>query len=83
MASGNGQANRRKAAKARGMKPGLPSPTVEAVDRSLKKTETLNLRLTPSEKEGLRAAASSVGMSISEYVLKCHEVVAEVLMAKR
>ena len=65
------------------MKPGLPSPTVEAVDRSLRKTETLNLRLTPTEKEGLRVAASSVGMSISEYVLKCHEVVAEALKRGR
>jgi hypothetical protein len=83
MASGNGQANRRKAAKARRVKASLPSPTVEAVNRSLRKTETLNLRLTPTEKEGLRAAASSVGMSISEYMVKCHEVVAEVLKGGR
>lgn len=83
MASGNRQANPRKAAEARRVKPALPVPSVDAVNRSLRKTETLNLRLTLIEKDGLRAAASSVGMSISEYVLKCHEVVAEVLRTKR
>lgn len=83
MASGNRQANHRKAAQARRMKPALPTPSVEAVDRSMRKTETLSFRLTPLEKDGVRAAASSVGMSISEYLVKCHEVVAEVLRTKR
>jgi uncharacterized protein (DUF1778 family) len=55
----------------------LPVPPVATIRRMLRKTETLSFRLTPEEKEGLRVAASSVGMSISEYVVKCHEAVAK------
>ncbi|MFM8338332.1 MAG: plasmid mobilization protein [Opitutaceae bacterium] len=45
----------------------------------LRKSETLSFRLTPEEKDGLRSAASSLSMSISEYVVKCHEAVAKQL----
>lgn len=79
MASGNRQANPRKAAKAGGVSSGLPVPSKATVARILRKTETLSFRLTPEEKGGLRSAASSLRMSISEYVVKCHEAVAKQL----
>jgi hypothetical protein len=75
MAPRNRQADSRQAAKA-GRITELPVPPKGEVDRVLRKSETLSFRLTKAEKEGLRAAASSVSMSISEYMLKCHEVVA-------
>jgi len=67
----------RKAAKVGGLTRSLPVPPVATIKRMLRKTETLSFRLTPEEKEGLRVAASSVGMSISDYVVKCHEAVAK------
>jgi hypothetical protein len=52
-----------------------PVPEKDAVARALKKSETLSCRLTVAEKESIRAAASSYGMAITEYLVKCHEVV--------
>jgi hypothetical protein len=77
MASRNRKADSGQAAKAGGVTRSLPVPPVATIRRMLRKTETLSFRLTPEEKEGLRVAASSVGMSISEYVVKCHEAVAK------
>jgi len=79
MASRYRKADPATSAKAGRVKGRLPKPSREAVARALRKTETLSFRLTPAEKQGLRVAASSVGMSISEYVLKCHEVISQVL----
>ncbi len=75
MAPRNRSANPRKAAEAGRMKPGLPMPEREAVTRALVKSETLSFRLTVAEKDSIRAAASSYGMAITEYLVKCHQVV--------
>ena len=83
MASRNGKANPRKAAQAGGVKSTLPKPSRKAVARALRKTETLSFRLTAAEKDSIRAAAASVGMAITEYLVKCHEVVSVGLSAQK
>lgn len=82
MASRNGQANPRKAAKAGGVNTKLPTPSPSEVTRALLKNETLSFRLTTDEKDGIRAAAASVGMPISVYLVKCHELVARQLRSQ-
>ena len=79
MASGDRKTNPRKTAKAGGVSGEVPVPPKATVTRMLRKSETLSFRLTPEEKDGLRSAASSLSMSISEYVVKCHEAVAKQL----
>ncbi len=79
MAPGNSPTNSRKTAKAGCMKPRLPDLTRADVDRGLRKSVTLNFRLTPAEKESLRRTAASLKMSISEYVLKAHDLVSRKL----
>ncbi len=70
----NRQADPRQAAKAGGIT-ALPVPPEDQIDRLLRNAETFSFRLIWAEKEGFRAAASSVSMSRSKDRLKCHEVV--------
>ena len=76
MASRNRKADPRKTAKTGGLKTSLPVPPVATIRRVLRKSETITFRLTPEEKESMRTCASSVGMTVSEYVVRCHEAVA-------
>jgi hypothetical protein len=75
MVSRHNKANSGKTTKAGSVKAKLPVPPKASVARMLRKTETLSFRLTVAEKESIRAAASSYGMAITEYLVKCHEVI--------
>lgn len=79
MALGNRQKNSRPTAKTRSVKTEMPEVSKSDLQRNLRKTETLNFRLTPAEKESLRRAASELGMSVSEYMLRCHDVISRKL----
>jgi len=52
------------------------------VSAALPKTQTIQLRLSATEKEAVKAAATACGRSVSEYLLECHRLVADKL-AKR
>ena len=54
----------------------FPLPTSDEVKARVLKTETIQLRLTKIEKDDLRRVASRLSLSITDYILKCHEVVA-------
>jgi hypothetical protein len=60
-----------------------PKPLVELttkeVESGVKKGETIQLRLTEVEKEEIRDTARSVHLSVTEYLLNCHAVVARKL----
>jgi len=49
------------------------------VSAALPKSQTVQLRLAPKEKEAIKAAASACGRSVSEYLLECHRLVADKL----
>jgi uncharacterized protein (DUF1778 family) len=43
------------------------------------KTETIQLRLSVNEKKAVKAAASTCGRTVTEYLLECHRMVADKL----
>jgi uncharacterized protein (DUF1778 family) len=55
---------------------GVPEPSLAEIQATLPKSETIHLRVTKAEKAAIRAAAGSLHLSITEYLLKCHTVVA-------
>jgi hypothetical protein len=56
--------------------PTISAPSIEEVRRRILKDETIQLRVTKAEKETIRVVASGLHLSTTEYLLKCHEVVA-------
>ncbi|MCX6952516.1 MAG: hypothetical protein NTV51_10170 [Verrucomicrobia bacterium] len=59
--------------------PILPSVTKEEVQRQLPKTKAILLRLTEDDKEAIDAAAKSVHLTATEYLVRCHELISEKL----
>jgi len=47
--------------------------------RQLTKTERVNIRVTAGEKESIFGAAKQCGMKVTEYLVKCHEIVSAAL----
>jgi uncharacterized protein (DUF1778 family) len=60
----------------RSAKAAIPEPSLEDIKAALPKSETIHLRVTTTEKEAVRTTATSLHLSITEYLLKCHAVVA-------
>ena len=60
----------------------FPQPTSDEVKARVLRTETIQLRLTKIEKDEIRRVASRLSLSIKDYILKCHEVVAAKLEEK-
>ena len=60
----------------------FPQPTAEEVKARVLKSDTIQLRLTKVEKDEIRRVASRLSLSITDYILKCHEVVAAKLEEK-
>jgi len=54
----------------------FPEPTKQEVASVVLKTETIQMRLTETEKKEIRETAESFHLSLTEYLLKCHAVVA-------
>jgi uncharacterized protein (DUF1778 family) len=57
--------------------PTFPSVSLAEVEQSLRKTETINLRVSAVDKAAIRAAAKALGgLTVSEYLIKAHQAVA-------
>jgi len=54
----------------------MPDPSLGEIQATLPKSETIHLRVTKAEKAAIRAAAGALHLSITEYLLKSHAVVA-------
>ncbi len=54
----------------------VPQPTLQEVQGILPKSETIHLRVSTKEKGEIVATASGLHLTITEYLLKCHTVVA-------
>lgn len=53
-----------------------------ALETAARKSERLNLRCTPAEKQSLDASAAALGLGVSEYLLALHEYAAARLSVK-
>ena len=53
----------------------IPEPSLEEIQTTLPKSETIHLRVTKVEKREIRATATALRLSITEYLLKCHAVI--------
>jgi uncharacterized protein (DUF1778 family) len=54
----------------------LRAPSRAEVEEILLKTETLNLRLSPADKQEIREAAAAAGLTLTEYLVQAHRLVA-------
>ena len=54
----------------------LPVIPAGEVAKWMAKTATVNIRLTPGDKAAMERAASSLGMTVTEYLVRCHSLVA-------
>jgi hypothetical protein len=59
--------------------PKISAPSTEEVKRRILKDETIQLRVTKVEKEKIRLVASGLHLNVTDYLIKCHEVVSETL----
>ena len=50
----------------------LADITPEALDKAARKSERLNLRVTPSEKAEMESTAAALGLTLSEYLTALH-----------
>ncbi len=53
----------------------VPEPSLAEIKANLPKTDAIHLRLTAAEKEEIKATATSLHLTVTEYLLKCHAVV--------
>ena len=61
------------------MKKKIPAPTQAEVADALPKDQTVQLRLSTTEKNAIKKAASACGRTVSEYLLACHQLVSRKL----
>lgn len=54
----------------------LPAISKQEVAQEVEKSEVIYLRVTPAEKEAVKETASKLKMTATEYLMKCHELVA-------
>lgn len=47
----------------------------QEIQKALRKTERMNLLLTPQQKEEIRAAAERFGLSMTDYLLRIHSLI--------
>jgi hypothetical protein len=59
--------------------PAIPEPTLQEIHATLPKSETVHLRVTKVEKAEIRSTATALRLSITEYLVKCHELIASKL----
>jgi len=55
----------------------LPSVSQYEIEETLTKAVTINLRLSVKEKDRVKRTAQAFGLNVSQYLLKCHELVAD------
>jgi uncharacterized protein (DUF1778 family) len=59
--------------------PELPPVTAQEALEAVEKSEVIFLRVTSPEKDAVKRAAAALRLSVSEYLLRCHGLVAEKL----
>lgn len=84
MVSSNGEMRTRPTAQISHMKktakyPGLPPVTAQEAAEAVDKSQVIFLRVTSREKEAVKQAATALRLSVTEYLLRCHGLVAEKL----
>lgn len=62
--------------------PPLPELSAEGISRTLTKSETIQLRVTPEEKESIKAAASKLGLTVTDYLVRIGMATAGMLNGK-
>lgn len=69
----------------------VPAPDASQVDERFPRPrpkptggkEVIFLRVAASEKEAIESTANAVDLSVTDYLLRCHEVVAEKLAERK
>lgn len=54
----------------------FPDVPATDVDQHVRKSATVNMRLTPADKAEMERASKSLGLTLTEYLTRCHEAVA-------
>lgn len=57
----------------------LPTVTSQEAAAAVQKPEVIFLRVTSREKESVKQAATALRLSVTEYLMRCHGLVAEKL----
>jgi hypothetical protein len=60
----------------------LSGVTPEALEKTARKSERINLRATPDEKAAIEATAAALGLGLSEYIFALHQYAAARLSFK-
>jgi len=60
--------------------PELPTVSKAEIERSMKKTETIQIRLTALEKEAIVRAKDALGLTTTEFLIKSSELVSAKLL---
>lgn len=63
-------------------KPAFPVVSKEEIQYQLPKTTAILLRLSVQDKEAITAAATSLHLTATEYLVKCHVLIAAKLPKK-
>lgn len=67
--------SQRPSQKQRRLRSALRSLDVDSLGKAARKTAVVRLRVSPDQKESMRAAAEALGISLSQYLLGLHEQV--------
>ena len=54
----------------------FPEPTEAEIQAAFPKSETVQLRLSKTDKADIAACADKIGLTRSEYLLRCHSFIA-------
>lgn len=52
-----------------------PEVTKEEVEKIVQKTPVIFLRVSATQKDSVKEAAEALGLSVTDYLLRCHELV--------
>lgn len=56
--------------------PHMPSVTSKEVSESVDSSKVIFLRVSPQDHKAVKAAASTLRLTVTEYLLRCHALVA-------
>lgn len=60
----------------------MPELSLDEVIAAVSRTKTMNLRLTANEKKSISETAEGLGLTMTDYLLKCHALVVSKLRHK-
>jgi hypothetical protein len=62
--------------------PEVPPVSISEIEQSMRKSETVQIRVTPVEKAAIVKAKDTLNLTTTEYLVRCHELVAAKLRMK-